>query len=476
MPIRAEQAQLYVTKSGIGTSMILVRKDKADCTIFSANRVDHIIQAKDYNGIQCMTLSRNTSVSFVVSRGNIHLLHILNQVIDAVPTSAVNGALTYYATAPKNTTLADFVRDNAIAVLAGIIGLAAVFIIVGVIYARNIRKASKKVGEALAVAEKANEDLRDEMDIAGTLSRDLPDVVLIDLVNDTAVTIKRQGCIIPKNQRVIRRSYHDTWDYYISKYVLEEDRTALFAAVAAEKVKDALENSDAYSCSYRVTADQTGIHYYQASFMRLYSRNNTESQIILGFRCVDEIVEEEHKNRAIQEEQLRIIGALSKEYSSLFKIDAQTGEMNLYRTDAIGIDPALLGKLLTSGNYEEVLTQYIDTFVVPEDRDRLRKSTGLSVLMEKVPEVGLYKLGYRRIMNGVISYFEMNTVKTVDENGAVTFILGMRDVDEETRRQLKQTREMEMQREIIEGLGSEYYSILLVNPNADTVTVFRAAD
>lgn len=232
--------------------MILVRKDKADCTIFSANRVDHIIQAKDYNGIQCMTLSRNTSVSFVVSRGNIHLLHILNQVIDAVPTSAVNGALTYYATAPKNTTLADFIRDNAIAVLAGIIGLAAVFIIVGVIYARNIRKASKKVGEALAVAEKANEALRDEMDIAGTLSRDLPDVVLIDLVNDTAVTIKRQGCIIPKNQRVIRRSYHDTWDYYISKYVLEEDRTALFAAVAAEKVKDALENSDAYSCSYRV--------------------------------------------------------------------------------------------------------------------------------------------------------------------------------------------------------------------------------
>ena len=64
----------------------------------------------------------------------------------------------------------------------------------------------------------------------------------------------------------------------------------------------------------------------------------------------------------------------------------------------------------------------------------------------------------------------------MDENGAVTLILGMRDVDEETRRQLKQTREMEMQREIIEGLGSEYYSILLVNPNVDTVTVFRAAD
>ena len=140
------------------------------------------------------------------------------------------------------------------------------------------------------------------------------------------------------------------------------------------------------------------------------------------------------------------------------------------------MDPEFLKKLLENPDYEAVLSKYIDIFVVPEDRDRIRMSTGLSVLMEKVPEVGLYKLGYRRIMNGVISYFEMNTVKIVDSSGAVTFILGMRDVDEEARRQLKQTREMELQREIIEGLGSEYYSVLLVNPNTDKVTVYRSEE
>ncbi len=41
------------------------------------------------------------------------------------------------------------------------------------------------------------------------------------------------------------------------------------------------------------------------------------------------------------------------------------------------------------------------------------------------------------------------------------------------RRQLKLTAEMELQREIIEGLGSEYYSVLLVDPETDTVTVYR---
>ena len=68
----------------------------------------------------------------------------------------------------------------------------------------------------------------------------------------------------------------------------------------------------------------------------------------------------------------------------------------------------------------------------------------------------------------------MNTVKTVDKNGTVTFIMGLRDVDEEMRRHLKRSRELEMQREIIEGLGLEYYSVLLIDPDTDTVTSYRA--
>ena len=316
--------------------------------------------------------------------------------------------------------------------------------------------------------------MRDETEIAGALSRDYPDVVLLDLANDTAVTIKRKGSIIAEDQRVIRRSYNDTWDNYISKYVIEEDRAALRDAVLVEKVKAALEKSDEYSCSYRVIADEAGIHYYQASFIRFYSHHKTESQIILGFRCVDTIVEEERKNRTIQEEQFRIIGALSQEYHSLFKIDAATGKTSLFRTDGIGMEADNLSKLMESGCYEEGLSKYIDAYIVPEDRERIREATKLNVLTEKVPEVGLYKLGYKRNKNGVISYFEMNTVKTVDHSGTVTFILGLRDVDEEMRRQLKQAKELEMQREIIEGLGWEYYSVLLVDPDADTVTTYRA--
>lgn len=135
----------------------LVRKGEADCTVFSANRVDHIIQTNHYDGLMCITLSRNTSVSFAVRRDNVHLLHVLNQVIDAVPDSAINGALTYYATAAKNMTFADFVKDNAFAVLAVVVVLAAAFVVIGVVYVKKTREASKEVREALILAEHANQ-------------------------------------------------------------------------------------------------------------------------------------------------------------------------------------------------------------------------------------------------------------------------------------------------------------------------------
>ena len=287
-------------------------------------------------------------------------------------------------------------------------------------------------------------------------------------------------------QKFAAGNYEENIRTYIENDVLEEDQTLFDQVRTVDGVNELLADKKTYYFNYRVFRDGL-VQYYQC---QLVKPNFDRNEFVVGFkdineeknielsaqRKVEEALAVVEKANAALEEESAVSTALSQEYSSLFKIDAETRKMTLYRTDGVAFDPVLKEKLLLLEDYELILTQYIDVFVVPEDRDRLRESIVLSVLMEKVPEVGLYKLGYRRSMNGVISYYEMNVVKTVDSNGTVTFILGLRDVDEETRRQLKQTREMEVQREIIEGLGSEYYSVLLVNPNTDTVTVYRAEE
>ncbi|MBP9001786.1 MAG: response regulator [Lachnospiraceae bacterium] len=321
--------------------------------------------------------------------------------------------------------------------------LLLIYVITSALYVKKIRAMNDKLNEALVTVEKTNEILRDETDIAGALSRDYPDVVLLDLTNDTAITIKRRGTVIAKEQRIIRGSYYNIWDKYIKRYVYAEDRESLKTAILVDTVKSALEENNEYSCTYRVTTDENEIHYYQASFIRILSNRDTENQIILGFRCVDAIVEEERKNAKIQEEQLRIIGALSQEYSSLFKIDDELGTMTTFRTDGIGMESEKLKDLLVSGDYETAISKYIDLYVAPEDKDRIRELSKLSVIREKVPETGLYILGFKRIMDGVPAYFEMNTVKIVDSDGKVTYILGFRNVDEEVRRQQKKNKEIE---------------------------------
>ena len=284
-------------------------------------------------------------------------------------------------------------------------------------------------------------------------------------------------------QRFAAGNYEDNIRTYVENDVLIEDWKLFERVCTVDGVNELLADNKAYYFNYRVYRDGL-VEYYQCQlikpdtekneFVIAFKNVNEEKNIELAAqRKVEEALSAVEKVNAALQEESAVSTALSQEYSSLFKIDARTRRMTLYRTDGITFDPVFLEQLLALGDYEIILSKYIESFVVPEDRERIRESIRLSVLLEKVPEVGLYKLGYRRIKNGVISYFEMNTIKMVDNNGMVTFILGLRDVDEESRRQLKQTKEMEVQREIIEGLGSEYYSVLLVNPETDMVAFYR---
>ncbi|MDO4482296.1 MAG: response regulator [Bacillota bacterium] len=280
--------------------------------------------------------------------------------------------------------------------------------------------------------------------------------------------------------------YEDNILKYIENDVHEDDRSLFDSVRTFEGVESLLSENKASYFNYRVDRDGT-IEYYQC---QLVKPNSEKKEFVIAFKNINEEknielsaqrkVEEalaavEKANAALQEESA-ISTAVSNEYCSLFKIDAETRKMTLYRTDGKAFNPVLLHTLLALEDYELILTKYIEAFVVPEDRERLMESIKLQVLLEKVPEIGPFKLGYRRIMDGVISYFEMNTIKMIDSEGKITFILGLRDVDQESRRQLKQTREMELQREIIEGLCTEYYSILLVDPEKDTVEFFRTGN
>lgn len=201
--------------------------------------------------------------------------------------------------------------------------------------------------------------------------------------------------------------YEENIQLYIANDVLEEDRYLFDRVRTVDGVNELLADSKAYYFNYRVSREGR-IAYYQCQLVKPDPKKN---EFVIGFkdvneeknielaaqRKVEEALAAVERVNSVLKEEAAISTALSREYSSLFKIDAQTRKMTLYRTDGISMD-------LTPGDYEVILSKYIDTFVVPDDRERLRESIVLSVLLEKVPDVRLYKLGYRRMKDGVIAY------------------------------------------------------------------------
>lgn len=276
-------------------------------------------------------------------------------------------------------------------------------------------------------------------------------------------------------------NYEDNIKTYYKNEVIEEDRHLFYAIDTPSKVLSKLTKRSEYTFNYRINRNNR-IHFFQCHIV-LPSLNVRE--FVIGFKNVNEetrlnllhqkemddaIAAIEKTNKALREETA-ISSVLTKEYHSLFRINTTTGAMTLYRTDGDGFPPTLLSSLLKLSDYETIVDRYIDSFVHPDDRNRIRENSRLKNLLEKTSETGLYKMGFRRILAESIQYYEMNVARSVDSD---TLILGMRDVDQETRRQIKVTKEMEAQREIIEGLGSEYYSILLVDVATDTVSTYRA--
>lgn len=240
---------------------------------------------------------------------------------------------------------------------------------------------------------------------------------------------------------------------YIDNDVLEEDRWLFDPLRRLQDANALISEKKTYYFNYRVFRNQEK-RYYQCQYVK---PNADRNEFVVGFKDVDEekrqelaqqyrlemaLAEGERANAALQEE-MAISEALSQEYHSLFRIDAVTGDMSIYRTDGIGMDRKTIEQLMKFGKYDGgILDQYIESFVAPEDKERVRESTRLSVLQEKVPDRGLFKIGFRRVLNGVSTYYEMNTVKVREKDGRITFIMGMRAVDDRIRKERKQEQEL----------------------------------
>ncbi|MBR6198962.1 MAG: response regulator [Spirochaetales bacterium] len=136
-----------------------------------------------------------------------------------------------------------------------------------------------------------------------------------------------------------------------------------------------------------------------------------------------------------------VIEALSESYYTMWLItDIQAGTFSIYRG---GSDAAIYNEIrgmaeFNGMNYSQAKDYFIEKTVAEEDRARLHNDLTIENILSCLKEKSRWYVNYRRIMkDGSLKYFRIEFAKLNMENGGMGIVCGFKDIDDETKEQIK---------------------------------------
>lgn len=164
------------------------------------------------------------------------------------------------------------------------------------------------------------------------------------------------------------------------------------------------------------------------------------------------------------EQYIDIIDSLGAENFALYLVDLETQELEVYRRgEKMTAEFALASA--EEGDYPAAMERYIDTFVVAEDRSRVRAEIGGEALWRRL-EAGEtdFSVGYRRLFGDEEQYVELRIIRLPQRDSKV--ILAARNVTGEMREQLRQKVALQNALDLAEH-ASQAKSTFLTNMSHD---------
>lgn len=218
----------------------------------------------------------------------------------------------------------------------------------------------------------------------------------------------------------------------VAPSVLEEDKLKLRKCIKTLK-----KEGDSVGTEYRVQHKDGSILYVMGNIKLIKENGVTFYQRFLLDCTAQKMQEEENKRQ-----QAELMQALSIDYSRIFYFDLDSG-MGYSLRDDDGSGRVFDQNLYQEISFKESMEQYIDTFVYENDKELLRKAISREQIRKELSEKALYFINYRILQEGEMQYYEMKVVRAGSKNNDHGIVLGIRNVDEETRDEMEQKKLLE---------------------------------
>lgn len=152
----------------------------------------------------------------------------------------------------------------------------------------------------------------------------------------------------------------------------------------------------------------------------------------------------EMQTKLLAEEKLAhrhdaILNILSRDYTSVYYVDIIKNKAIPYRVSGVMFE--LMGiEVEKPFVFETVFCNYVNSFVVEEDREEMLSYCDAVVLDELLKENGMFSHIYRVNRDGQIIYAQLRIAKVREERKLKHIILGFAIVDREVREEQEKTR------------------------------------
>ena len=134
-----------------------VRRGQADCFLAESGELAHYNEGRRLHSVFLM---QPGNTSFAVNRGDAILMSILNKTLRTIPSSMLTGALSTYEAASQKVTLADFVKDNLLAVSIAFISIFLLILLVILELLHKSRAAEATAKQAAEQSQELNQKLQ----------------------------------------------------------------------------------------------------------------------------------------------------------------------------------------------------------------------------------------------------------------------------------------------------------------------------
>ena len=215
-------------------------------------------------------------------------------------------------------------------------------------------------------------------------------------------------------------------DEYVTSLVARDDAAGVLRLGDYDYVMSRLKDTNPLFHTYRTIRDGK-IVYYRLKIIPL----DDGKKLVYGFEHFDYQMREKLEREAERETQMTLLAGLSCEYESVWLVDAGIHYGKLIRNNMGDSRSSVMMNMVKEGNYEVILENYIEQYVVPTDRERMYCETSIASLMRNARDDELYHINYSRINEeGETNYMQLVYSRVTDDMGVTRFVCGFRNVDE----------------------------------------------